>query len=198
MEAPKKISNNIWLTDGLIVGIITVILALLTYVFIDVSKVSFATFMTVGILIGFVPMIVLLIVFIKKHKKKDLGGQMSLKQGVIYGTLVTLVAAVVMAVYSIAFNNVIDTEYIAKVQEATMENVVTMLERNGVPDSEVDKIIQGYEDKKEETIQKSKLVSPLISIFTTTLYGLIISLIVSAIIKTKQSPIEEITENSVE
>ncbi len=196
MDKLKKMNKNIWIKDGLIVGAILVVLSILSYVFIDVEKVSFMFFISVTSILAIVPLVVLLVVFIRKYKSKNLNGKMTLKQGVIYGTLVSLVAAVVISVYSIGFNNFINPNYVETVQEATMENLVSLMESSGLPDSDIDKAVAEYEQGKAETIQKSKLISPVISIFTTSIYGLIIALIVSAIIKTKVSPFDEINENS--
>ncbi|MBR8534246.1 DUF4199 domain-containing protein [Carboxylicivirga sediminis] len=192
MENENKTPLKSWINNGVIFGAVLVALSVLMYVIVDLEKISLMGFAGIGIVFGFLPIIIGLI-FIIRNYKKELGGFMSYKQGLLYGTYATFVAAIIVALYSIAFNNFIDPDYVKKTQEAVMEKTLSFMESSGVPADAIEEQMSKMEEKMQKEIDNAKLVSPLKSILFTTIFGFVISLILAAIFK-KEPPVFEPTE----
>jgi len=176
------------MNDGLIFGVILVILNVLIYVLIDFETLSFWSIMSFALLSAFLPLVVGIIVFLVKYKKNDLGGFISYGNGLKYGTLLTLFASIILSFYTIVFNNFIDKEYAHKQQQIIMSKTYEFMESSGLPDKVIDEKMDEMEAAIEAEVQNSKFMSPIKSIFFLTFVGFIISLIVAAIVKKEPQP----------
>ena len=192
MENENNAPTKSWINNGVIFGAVLVAMSVLMYVIVDLEKISLMGFAGIGIVFGILPVIIGLIIIIRNYRK-ELGGFMTLKQGMLYGTYTTFVAAVIVAIYSLAFNNFIDPDYVKKTQEAVMEKTYNFMESSGVPQDAIDEQIGKMEEKMQKEIDNAKLISPLKSILYTTIMGFVISLILAAIFK-KQRPMFESAE----
>ncbi|MCT4590777.1 MAG: DUF4199 domain-containing protein [Carboxylicivirga sp.] len=191
MEKENNAPSKSWINNGVILGAVLVAVNVLMYIIVDLEKISLMGFMAIGILFGFLPLIIGLIIIIRNYRK-ELGGFMSLKQGMLYGTYVTFVAAVIVAIYSLAFNNFIEPDYVKKTQEAIMEKTYQFMESSGVPQQAIDEQIEKMEKGMQKEVESAKLLGPLKSILWTTIFGFVISLILAAILK-KERPMFEDT-----
>ncbi|WP_282037064.1 DUF4199 domain-containing protein [Saccharicrinis aurantiacus] len=192
MENPKRSLINKSLEDGLILGGVIVFINFISYLIIDLESISFMALMSVGVIVGILPLIIGLVYFIKKYKKVELGGVITLNQGIKYGVLVTFIVALFSCVYNITFNNFIAPDYVKESQEIIAEKTIGFMQDMNVPDEAIEETLNKLEEERESTIKKSKFVSPILSIPGTVVIGLIISLIISAIIKTKKPPFSEV------
>ncbi|WP_439182331.1 DUF4199 domain-containing protein [Carboxylicivirga taeanensis] len=186
MENENKTPSKSWINNGVIFGAVLVVMNVLMYLVVDLEKISLMGFAGIGIVFGFLPVIIGLIIIIRNYRK-ELGGYMKLKQGMLYGTYVTFVAAVIVAIYSIAFNNFIDPDYVQKTQEAVIEKTYNFMESSGVPQSAIDEQLGEMEKEMQKEVDNAKLISPLKSILYTTIMGFVISLILAAIFKKEPS-----------
>nr|WP_321451099.1 DUF4199 domain-containing protein [uncultured Carboxylicivirga sp.] len=190
MENEKSPLIKSGINNGVIFGIILIVINVLFYVLVDIESISLIVFGILGVVVSFIPFVVVLAILIKRYRDKDLGGFMKYGDGLLYGTFITFIAAVLVAVYSLAFNNFIDPDYTRKVQESVTEKTLTFMESSGVPQSEIDKQMEKLDENAQSQIDDAKFMGPVKSILWSTIMGFVISLILAAIFK-KEKPIFE-------
>lgn len=190
MENKKSPLLSAVINNGLIFGASLVVLNVLFYLLIDMESISLFALAGLGFAAGFLPLVIGLILLIRNYKKKELGGFMKYKQGLWYGTYVTFTAAIVLALYTLVFNNVIDPDYTKKTQEAVVEKTLSFMELSGVPQDMIEEQMEQLEEAMNNEIDNAKLITPLKSILITTITGFVISLILAAILKKEPSVFE--------
>ncbi|MGE0078692.1 MAG: DUF4199 domain-containing protein [Bacteroidales bacterium] len=164
---------------GLYLGIVMIVLALLLF-FFDIKPIGFKS-----LLISVVSLAITIVGIVystKKIRTNVLGGEMTFAQGLLIGVMVTFVAVLISSLYSYIQNTIIDPDYMKNFLEAQKEWMYEFMSSKGVSEDQIEKAIEGMEDKIAEM---NPLKTMLTSIISGTILGFIISLITSAILKKK-------------
>ena len=167
------------INGGLLLGLISIVFSVILYV-LDIVP--------VGITKGLVMLVISLLIYFfvifytsKSYRNNVLGGYISFGQAFIFGLLVAIFAAILTAIYNYIFYALIDPEYAARVASLTKDWTETFMESKGVPEATIAEAL----DKIDE-----KIVTPLKSVRQAliggTIFGAIVSLITSAIVKKKK------------
>ncbi|MCK4677994.1 MAG: DUF4199 domain-containing protein [Bacteroidales bacterium] len=174
METTKKSLFSTSLYYGLILGAILVVISILYYI-LDVNIFNFV-FMVVSLLINAAVVVIVLLLGINTYRDKSLGGEISFSTCFLSGLIMGLIGFVISAIYTFVFYKYFEPDLLAE----SFEKFVEMMENMGLPEEQLDEIIQKSADKFNP---ESQLRSSLI---TGGVIAVIISLIVSAFVK-KQS-----------
>lgn len=168
------------MTYGLYLGIIMVIYSLLLF-FLNVKPIGF----TLPILLSLVSLAIAFFgIFLstKKVRNDVLGGEMTFGQGILIGLVVIFVASVISAIYVYIQSTIIDPDYMKNILEAQKEWMYEFMSSKGVSEEQIEKAIEGIDAKMNEM---NPVKTAITSIVSSTILGLIISLITSAILKKK-------------
>lgn len=168
------------MTYGLYLGIIMVIYSLLLF-FLNVKPIGF----TLPILLSLVSLAIAFFgIFLstKKVRNDVLGGEMTFGQGILIGLVVIFVASVISAIYVYIQSTIIDPDYMKNILEAQKEWMYEFMSSKGVSEEQIEKAIEGIDAKMNEM---NPVKTAITSIVSSTIFGLIISLITSAILKKK-------------
>jgi hypothetical protein len=178
---------SIWqftMTYGAILGIVTVIFSLILYM-AGYMPYNFKRMIFVG-LISLILTIAFLIVGTKAYRDKVLGGSIPYGKAVMVGMLIVVFSTIIGSFYNLVFNLFIDPEYMNKVLEATKSWTYDWMNNMGAPDAQIEDAIERIE-KQQANSTPMKLFFK--SIYTSVIFGLILSLITSAFIKKNPNPI---------
>ena len=162
-------SKSIILNYGLYLGIAGIFIHLLFYA----SGSLIDNLQIVG-LVGFIPLIALLVLGIKKFKN-DNGGFLSFGQALKVGVGIAVVSALVSAVYTLIFTQVIEPGFQDQVMEIQKQAWID----GGLSDEQI--------ESAEAMTKKfqSPLITIPISIVASAFFGFIISAIAGAIMQKK-------------
>lgn len=160
------------LTNGLILGLVGVVYSLVMY-FLDLflNKTQGYVFLLV--------MIFLLFYLLKSYRDNYLHGQITYGQSVGAGVIIILYYAIIIAIFSYILYAIIDPGLVAKQLAAAEEQMV----KRGTPQEAIDAGM-AFTAK----IMKPGIMA-ITSIFTTMIFGTIISLIVSIFVKKEGNPL---------
>lgn len=172
----EKAKGSFWkaaLIYGAIVGFISILLGVIFYVLNLQFK------LWAGI-VALLVSIVVVVYCLKAYRDEYLGGFAS------YGKLLvmTLAIAVVSSLLSVAYTyvlvNYIDTEYVEKAKQYTIER---MMENPRIPEAQLDNYIERIESK---TTKARSIRQPLIG---GIIFTFIIGLIAAAFLKREENPV---------
>ena len=151
---------------GIIIGLVSIVYSVILYMADQVFN------QTLGYL-GLLVLVAGLVLAVKSYRDNVLEGEISFGKAFGFGVLISLISGILIAIYSYLLYTVIDPDLQEKMFEMAAER---MLEQ-GVPEGQIDQALE---------ISK-RFMNPIITsigqIFSTTLIGTIISLVVAAIFK---------------
>jgi len=171
MESQKLSPGKFALNYGLILGLLMIVIAVITYV----------TGMALELKqwpqwIYYIVFPVTIFYVISKYKKSN-GNILSLGEAIKIGLVIGLISALVYAVYGLIFNYLIDPEFMSQIMEATRDK---LLENPNLSEDIVDKQLEMME----------KFMNPVVGtaiwIALSALFGLIYSLIGGLIMKKEE------------
>jgi hypothetical protein len=171
-DQPKLSAKSIMLNYGLMLGFISIIVALVNYVFGDLYKPHW-----ILIVVSLLLSTAVIVLGIKKLKEFN-GGFLSVGQAIKIGLGIALVSALIYAVYLAVFFNFIETAY--------FENVALVQEQT---------IIEKYPNLTDEQLEgaikntamfNSTGANVTMSLMFSLFFGLIVSLIAGLIMKRSQ------------
>ena len=173
--------RSIWketLNYGIIYGLITVVLSVLTYMFDLTFK---PWIIWPGLLLG----VVVLFFLLHSYRDHYNNGYISYGKSVGAGVIISIYAAIISAIYIYVLYSFIDPGLMDKSMAITEARMVD----KGVPEAAIEKAME----------MQAKMMKPwftsLMSIFNSVLYGLILSLIVSLFVMKKGNPLlDEVEE----
>ena len=163
-QAIKK--NGI--TYGIILGVIGVLTATLTYVF------QLYTAWWIGI-VSLVVAIALYCVMMSKTKK-EMGGVYSFKDAFTTFFIAAVISIVIGTVFNVVLYNFVDPGAKEIVKEESIKATVSILEKVGAPSADVNKAIEKLEKEDQFSIQ-TLFTNALIGIAISCVLGLILALI---------------------
>ncbi len=173
--------RSIWketLNYGIIYGLITVVLSVLTYMFDLTFK---PWIIWPSLLLG----VVVLFFLLRSYRDHYNNGYISYGKSVGAGVIISIYAAIISAIYIYVLYSFIDPGLMDKSMAIAEARMVD----KGVPEAAIEKAME----------MQAKMMKPwftsLMSIFNSVLYGLILSLIVSLFVMKKGNPLlDEVEE----
>jgi len=169
MDNQKASLKKIALNYGLLLGLASVALSVVTYVMgVHLERPWWASVLGIVIMAA-------LIVYGLKAFKQDNGGFLSLGEAIKVGLAISVIAGIIGAVYNYVFVTVIEPDFVAQMMEITKEQ---MIEQN--PDMTEEQMEMGL--SITEKFMSPGIMSAMAIIFTLFL-GFIISLISGLVMK---------------
>jgi len=153
---------------GVIIGIISILVATLTYVF------RLYTSWWVGLL-SFAISIVLYCVLLSKTKK-ELGGVYSFKEAFTTFFIAAVIAVVLATLYNVVLYNFVDPGAKDIVKEETIKSTVKIMESMGTPSSAINEAVDNMQKDDPFSISK-QLLGAAIALAVSCVLGLILALI---------------------
>lgn len=172
---------SVWkanLTNGLILGLISVVYALVMY-FLDLTLNKTQSYLLLLVLI------VILYFMLKSYRDNYLHGYIKYGQSVGAGVVIFLYYSIISAIFAYVLYKFIDNGLIEK-QIAMAEE---MMAQRGTPQQAIDAAV-----KFQRKIMIPEIMAP-VSIINNMFMGTIISLLVSIFIKKEGNPLIDIPEN---
>jgi predicted branched-subunit amino acid permease len=173
METQTLPVRKFILSNGLLLGVSSIILSVIMYV----MNMHLERNWIVGTL-GFVLMIVFIVLGISQFKKSN-GTFLSLSQALKIGVGIAVVAGVIGAIYQLIFMNVIEPDFMDKVMEKQYEQ---MVESN--PNMTQEQLDMSMEMAKKFS---SPAITAAFSLIASAFFGLIIALIAGLVMKKENS-----------
>jgi hypothetical protein len=171
---------SVWkanLTSGLIIGLVGIVYTLVIW-FMDLTFNKFQGY------IYFALLIFLLYYFIKAYRDNYLGGYITYGQAVGAGVIISLISAIVGAIFTYILYTFIDPELSAKQLAFTEEMYV----KRGMPQEAMDTALN-----MAKKFQKP-IITAISGIFGGVIFGTIISLIVAIFVKKEGNPLIDTPE----
>lgn len=165
------------LKQGLILGVINIILTMLLYIadytlMVD-WKISILFFL---IYIGYT-------IYAGIGYRKEIGGFIPFGKAFQHGYLVFIISGLLATIFNLVLYNVIDPELPGKLTEATIEKTVAMMEGFGAPEESIDKTVADTRTRMEGQFS---FVGSLIGYAVILGVSAIFALITGAIVKRNQ------------
>jgi len=171
---------SVWkanLNNGIILGLVGIILTLLIY-FLDLTFKTYTQFLFLAI------QIVALFLLIKTYRDNYLNGYITFGQSFGAGLIICLYYAVIMAIFTYILYAYIDPGLVDKQLAFVEEKMIN----KGIPEKAMEAGM-GIQRK----ILKPEIIAPL-SIFGNMLWGAALSLIVSIFVRKEGNPLTDNTE----
>ncbi len=171
------------MTNGLMLGIIMIILSVLLYI-LGIIPDKLGKIIALS-LVNYAVIIVFLVIVMKNYRNKILGGNISFNTAFLVGLLTIVFGGILSGFYGLVFNTVIDPAYMDRVYEGLLNWMYDMYSNMGLSDSQIDDIVSRYQRQWDNYTPVRTFFSGLLS---NVVAGTVISLIVSAFIKKNPPP----------
>jgi len=170
------------LNYGIIMGLVTVVFSVLTYMF-DLTFKTWIIWPTV--LLG----IIVLFFLLRSYRDHYNNGYIAYGKSVGAGVIINIYSALIAAVYIYLLYSVIDPDLVDKSLAISEERMQAMMAKRGLPEGSLDAMMD----------RQAKRLTPWFITLTATIssicYGVILSLIVSLFIMEKGNPLlDEVEE----
>jgi len=184
-----KNNLKVILRYGLILGLVNIAFSVLVYVFDVVLMGMFA-----GFFISLISLLIIIIALVwsgKHYRNNYNGGYIKYTQALLLAVMIVAVAALVVFCYDVVFRTAIEPGYDERVKTEITQKTVQYMEEKGVPDGEIDKVI----DKMNEQKPTPLAIKLVWSFFGPLIFGVIIALITSIFVK-KNKPLFDCAEET--
>ncbi len=172
------------MTYGAILGAVSIIFAVILYI-VGYMPVNFKRILLVS-LIGIIIMVYFVVAGTKSYRDKLLGGYITYGQALVTGLLIIVFGTILSSFYSLIFNLFIDPEYTNRLMEASKEWTYNWMNNMGAPDAQIEETMERIEKQQAES---TPLRSFFQSLYSSVIFGTILSLITSAFLKKNQNPV---------
>lgn len=173
------------LNNGLIFGVILVILQLAFWMF-NILPVGIGKIILI-FLFNLVIYIFGIYWFTKSYRNGILDGYINYGHAFLYGLAVVVLSTILIIIYNFIFNKFIDPEYTTRFLKASANWAEEFLKSKGFSESQISKAV--------DKIMAKGLISPLKTVFKSliesVIMGVIVSLISSAFAKKIKDPFKE-------
>ncbi|UII20342.1 DUF4199 domain-containing protein [Fulvivirga ligni] len=129
--------------------------------------------------VGLIPFVIVILMAMKEFKANG-DGYMSYGEGLKIAVLISLIGGAMLAVFSLIYTQLIDTEMIARMRE----EVVMKLEEQGKSDEEIEM------GMKFVDVFSNPYLGFILTIIKNVFVGFILSLVISAIAKNNNPELE--------
>ena len=168
---------------GLIVGLLQVIIAVITYV---AGVDTFANHMILFSVLMLVVALAISFVVILGFRKSN-GGYMTLKEGFMVTFFTFAIAGLITTVFGIILYQFIDTEYPKQLAEKITAATQEMMEKFGASQGDIEKAMERQGDMSEKFTVAGQIRSYLFGLIAYAIYAVILG----AIFKRSKPPFEE-------
>lgn len=186
MEEKK---SGLWknaLNWGVILGVVSIIFSVLTYIFEFKPTTIVNGLITMGV--GLLILIVILVMGMKAYRVNTLEGSMSYGQAFKFGLFVILIGTAISSFYSYIFLAFIDPEYLKMITEESLVNTEEFMLNRGMSEEQVDKIMEEAAKQPVPT----PFMQSIKGFFFGSIFSTILNLIIAAIMKKKvEVPFED-------
>lgn len=181
--------NNqpVWLKYGIIYGLASIVLSLLTYYVFPQGMIVTIVMVFVSIAIG-----IYILLLAGKEQRRLNGNVLPFSEAVKTTFLSGMVGVVISTLFSIILLNLIDSGLSDRLTEMTIDSTRSMMEKLNLPEEEIEKAMEDIEENAANAYSTGKL---LLSMVMNSVWILILSLIVSAIIKRDPQPFDNINDD---
>ena len=183
MENNTNLSHAV--RSGAIVGLISIVFSMAVYI-INVTLFS-QFFIILGvsltISIGFG-------VFYGNQHRKQLGGYKPFGQAFLHAFILFYIAGILGTVFNYVLFVIIDPDAAKTIQEASLERIMSMMERFGASEADIDKAMAEAREKMEDEGNSFSLGNQAINLLTRSIPYAIGALIVGAITQKKDPNLE--------
>lgn len=174
------------MTYGAVIGFLFVIISIAFLV---------ANYLPIGIAPSIVMFVVSVAIYYtgihlatKKIRDTVWGGYMTFGQGLLIGTLVVFFASIISSAYTYFQNTVIDPDYFTRAINAQKDWMTNFMQSSGVSEDQIEESLVKLDEKLENP---NHLLTFFTSILGGAIFGLILSLISSAILKRNKGIFDE-------
>ncbi len=182
METEKQTIVNQGMKFGLIMGFIQIAITILLYTLDKNLLVDFKVLAVIMVI-----NIALMVWPVRNYKKQN-EGTITFKDAFMICLLTIVGGTLLSIVFSYFLYNLIDPTLADFIKERTLEKTAGMMESFGAPQEAIEKAITDIE-KQDFQMTPSKLGGQFLQ---AVLFGCIPALIVAAIMRTKQKPVDDI------
>ncbi len=186
MEKNKSLMWKHSLNYGILFGLLLIIYSVVLYMF-NIVPVGFSKLTLLLLVVNLAIYFFALWFFTKSYRNDILGGYIDYGKAFLFGLLIVAFSSILLAIYNYIFNAFIDPDYVQRLMDATQDWTREFMSSKGVPQSQIDITMEKMESKSLTTPLKYALQGILGSI----IFGAIISLITSAIVKKKKELFQE-------
>ncbi|HLO57548.1 MAG TPA: DUF4199 domain-containing protein [Bacteroidales bacterium] len=173
------------MTYGAILGGLSIVSSLLMYLFGYMPTASVSRMVLLALL-KFAVVIVFVSTGMKNYRDKILGGSITFFQALYVGLLILIFETVLSGFYDLVFNLYIDPGYANKMVEAFKSSFFTWMNLAGTPQKNIDELMDMIEKSQSNS---SPLPNFFSNIYSTFIFGTILSLIVASFTKKNQNPV---------
>jgi phosphatidylglycerophosphate synthase len=182
METNKPTIVNHGLKYGLILGFIQIAIMLLLYI---VDKALMVKWWIA--IVSLVLLIVMLVMAVKSYKKQQ-NNTINFKDAFVLTLIVGVSALILNLIFNYLLYNVIDPSLPEFIKQKAIENTMSMMEKFGADENAMNKALEQLETQ-DFSQGPSKLGMQLI---WGVVFDAIFALIIAAIMRTKQKPVDDI------
>ncbi|MBN2482462.1 MAG: DUF4199 domain-containing protein [Bacteroidales bacterium] len=171
------------MSNGLILGIILIILSLVAYI-MNIMPESFGKIILIP-LINSLIVVVFVVKGTKSYRNKVLDGTISFWNAFLVGLLIVVFAYILKSFYDLIFNGLIDKEYMNRFFETIQNWAYNLYSNLGLPENDIEDAMSQFERQQENY---TPIRAFFVSIFSSTILGTVLSLITAAIFKKEPPP----------
>ena len=182
MESEKNSVLNQGLKFGLIMGFVQIAIILMLFI---IDKNLLVDFKILALII--VINIVLMVWPVRNYKKMN-EGQITFKDAFFICLIAIVGGTLVASVFNYILYNMIDTGLADFMKEQTIQKTVGFMEKMGTPQEDIEKAIAPLMEQDFKQTP-SKIGGQFLQ---SILFGTIPALIIAAILRTKQKPVDDI------
>ena len=165
---------------GLIFGLVNIVFAVLVYVFDVVTMGMFA-----GFFIGLISLLIIVVALIwsgRHYRNTYNGGYIKYPQALMLAAMVVVVSTLLVFCYDVVFRTVIEPGYDERIKTEMTQRTVQYMTEKGVPDDQIDKVI----DNMNAQQPKPLAIKLLWSFLGPLIFGFVVALITSLFVMKKK------------
>lgn len=176
MEEKKSPLLKSSLNNGIILGIISILISVIVWVGGFIESMGIFGSAIIGVITLIINFIILFI-FAKNYRNKEFEGYISFKEAFKFVFLVIIFATVITIIYNYIFHKFIAPDYMANLYAVMEQKLIVYLENMGATEEIIDNQLKQFDEIPSiwKTLRQSLLFG--------VIGGVIISLIVAAIVK---------------
>ncbi|MBN2611138.1 MAG: DUF4199 domain-containing protein [Bacteroidales bacterium] len=162
---------------GAILGIVGILLSLIFW-FLNILPSNFLIILLL-LVINLTVTIVFVVIGTKKYRDDILEGKINFGRAFLVAFLIIIISSIITGLWGVTLSKVIDPKYTERTIESTKQWTSEMLIKRGVPEDKVEESLAQMDEKSNPSV--IQLIKG--ALLKSSIFGVIISLIVAAILK---------------